>query len=402
MKILLIVIDGLGDKPIKKLNNKTPLESASTPNLDYLAKNGICGLMEPCFTMALPTSEEGHFSLFGYGPRKYRIKRGIFTARGSGIKLKPGDVALRGNFGTVDEKLNMIDRRAGRITDTQPLINSLNGMVVDNVRFLIKAAREHRVGIVMRNKNLSSYISDGDPYYGKLGKKAKKIVALDKSRKSKFTAQVLNKFLERAHEILKEHPLNKKREKAGLFVANYILTRGASSLYKIPSFKKRYKLKSCCVAGKILYKQIAEILGMKLVKVKGANGLVSTNLKGKVSASKRALKNYDFVFLHIKATDSLAEDGNFLGKRNFIEKIDKNIKPLLALKDTLIIVTADHSTCSLLKRHCRELIPLLIFGAERDSVSKFSEKACKRGTLGKIKQTHLVAKILRMIKKKNS
>jgi 2,3-bisphosphoglycerate-independent phosphoglycerate mutase len=112
MKILFIVLDGLGDKPIKKLNNKTPLESAKTPNLDYLAKEGMVGLMEPCFTAALPTSEEGHFSLFGYSPKVFKVKRGIFTASGAGMKLKKGDVALRGNFGTVDENLNMIDRRA--------------------------------------------------------------------------------------------------------------------------------------------------------------------------------------------------------------------------------------------------------------------------------------------------
>ena len=396
MKILFLVIDGLSERSIPQLKNRTPLESAETPNLDYLAEKGVSGLMKPLFTKAIPTSEEGHFSLFGYNPKKLNIRRGIFTAMGAGMKLKKGDVALRGNFGTVDRELNMIDRRAGRIKDTRALISSLEGMTINNVEFFLKPAGEHRVGIVMRGKNLSSKISDGDPHYSSLGKRVKRIVPLDKSSKSFFTAKVLNEFLKESHKILKEHPLNRKRKKKGLPAANYILTRGASSLQKIPSFKEKYNLKACCVAGKILYKQIALVLGMKLIKVKGANGLVSTNLKGKIRAAIKALKKYDFIFLHIKATDSLAEDGDFLGKRKFIEKIDKNIKPLLGLKNSLIVVTADHSTCCSLKRHCKELIPFLIYGKEKDSVSKFSEKDCKKGKLGLIKQTDLMGKILKL------
>ena len=396
MKILFLVIDGLGDRPIPQFKSKTPLEAARTPNLDYLAEKGVCGLMEPFSTTAIPTSEESHFSLFGYNPKDLNIRRGIFTAKGAGMKLKKGDVALRGNFGTVDRKLNMIDRRAGRIKDTRALISSLDGMVINNVKFFLRSAGEHRVAIVMRGRNLSSKILDGDPHYYSLGKKVKKIVPLDKSSKSTFTARVLNEFLKESHKILKEHPLNKKRKKKGLPVANYILTRGASSLQKVLSFKKKYNLKACCVAGKILYQQIALFLRMKLIKVKGANGLVSTNLKGKIRASMKALKKYDFVFLHIKATDSLAEDGNFLGKRKFIKKIDKSIKPLLRLKNTLIVVTADHSTCCSLKRHCKELIPFLIYGKGEDSVSKFSEKDCKKGELGLIKQTDLMGNILKL------
>jgi len=397
-KILLIVIDGLGDEPISQLKNQTPLEAAKTPNLDFLAKNGICGLVKPTFSTAIPTSEECHLALFGYDYKSYPVKRGLFTALGAGMKMKKGDVALRGNFGTVDENLNMIDRRAGRITKTEPLIKSLNGIVINGIKFLIKNAGEHRIGIVMRGKNLSPKISDGDPHYGKLEERIKKILPLKKNKKAIFTAQVLNKFLEKAHLILKNHPLNIERKKKGLPPANYILTRGASSLIKLPSFKRRYSLKACCIAGKPLYKQIGKILGMDLIKVKGANGLPNTNLKGKIQAVKRAFKNYDFVFLHIKAADSLAEDGNFLGKKDFIEKLDKNLELILKLKDVLIVVTGDHSTCSILKRHCKIPIPILISGTERDKIEKFSEKECKKGKFGKIKQIDLMKKILKYAK----
>lgn len=422
-KILFIIIDGLGDKPIKALGNKTPLEAAKTPNLDWLAKNGICGLVEPFYTMAIPTSEESHFSLFGYNSKKYQIRRGIFTVTGAQMKLKKDDVALRGNFATVGKNLNIVDRRAGRITNTKQLIKALDGMKVDGVNFLIAPAGEHRIGIIMRGKNLSSQISDGDPHYSSLGRKAKKIVPQDYNspttqyKRAEFTARVLNKFLEKSHQILKGHPLNKKRKKQGLLPANFILVRGASSLKKIPSFSKKYGLRACCIAGKLLYKQIGKFLGMDLINVKGTNGLPSTNLKGKFLAVKRVFKKYDFVFLHIKATDSLAEDGNFKAKKQFIEKIDKNLKFLFnyshgpirisrgqrpsegfshALKNTLIVTTADHSTCCSLKRHCREPIPAVIYGNGRDSVKEFSEKACKKGKLGKIDQLKLMSKILKM------
>ncbi len=392
-KIALIIIDGLGDRPISGLKNKTPLEAAKTPNLDWLVKEGICGLMIPVHQTAIPTSEEGHLSLFGYDTKKYSVRRGLFTATGSGIKMEKGDVALRGNFATVDYKFKVIDRRAGRIDKTRPLIKALNGIIIDKVRCLVRYAGGYRIGIVLRGKGLSNKISDGDPHYGKLEIGLRKIVPLDKSASAKFTAQVLNKFLDKAHLILNEHPFNEGKA----LPANYILVRGASSLVRLPNFNKRYGLRACCIAGKALYMQIGGLLGMDLIKVKGADGSINTNLKGKISAVEKNLKKYDFVFLHIKATDSLAEDGDYLGKKKFIEKIDRSLKPLLGLRNTLIVVTADHSTCCSLKRHCKELIPLLIYGAGVDDVSQFSEKDCRKGKLGKMKQTDLMKNILKSI-----
>jgi len=398
-KIFFVVIDGLGDEPIPEFSGKTPLEQAKTPNLDYLAKNGICGQLEVEFSGATPTSEEGHFSLFGYNPKIYKIRRGIITATGCGIKAKKGDIGLRGNFATVDKKLNIIDRRAGRIKNPEPFIKALKGIEINGIKFLIKSATEHRLGIIMRGKGLSYNISDNDPFYGKLGKKARKIRALKKTEKSVFTAKVLNKFLKKTARILESHPENKKRIKKGLPIVNYILTRGASALPKVPSFLEKYSFSACCIAGKFLYQQISKILGMDLIKIKGASGKPSTNLKGKFKAAKNALFKYDFVFLHIKATDSLAEDGNFLGKKKFIEKIDRNVKEIKNLKNILLVITSDHSTCSLLKRHCYRPCPVLIYGAGKDKVKEFSEKACRKGKLGKIKQVKLMNRVLKLYKR---
>jgi 2,3-bisphosphoglycerate-independent phosphoglycerate mutase len=421
MKILLIIIDGLGDRPIAELGNKTPLEAARAPNLDYMAQQGVCGLITPFLFPGekIPTSEGTHIALFGF--QNYFLGRGPYEAMGVGMKMNAGDVALRVNFATVGKNLKIIDRRANRIERTRPFIDALSDIKIDGVKFLIKKSFGHRAVLVLRCltydvKHLSAEISDNDSHKNKV--KIKKIIPLNQSKEAKFTADVLNEYLSKAEHILEDHPLNKKRIKQGLLAANYLLVRGAGRFKETPSFKKRYNLKAACVAGGGLYKGVAKILGMDLIKVKGATGMADTNLKAKFRVAKNALcpvkcrsaaispkaklfnrvKKYDFVFLHIKATDTFAHDNDFIGKKDFIEKIDKNIKSILGLKNTIIAITADHSTSCDLKRHCLEPIPILIYGDGKDNVSQFSERACAKGKLKKIKQTCLMPKILDLAK----
>ena len=390
-KILLIVIDGLGDEPIPALNNKTPLEAAKTKNLDFLAKEGLCGLLIPYFKKGNPTSEETHFSIFGYNPEIFNPGRGVLEALGVGEKIKKGDLCLRGNFATVDENLTIIDRRAGRIENTFCFLRALAKIKIKGVKIKLKKAFGHRFVLILRGKNLSENITSNDPK--KVGVRVLKI------KGEKRTAKILNEFLERAHSILERHPQNKKRKKEGLLVANYLLLRGAGKIKKIKTFKEKYGLKTAFVAGGTLYKGIGRYLGMKEIKVKGATGKANTNLKGKFLAAKKTLKKFDFVFLHIKATDTFSEDGDFLGKMKFIEKIDQNLKPILNLKNTLIVVCGDHATCSLLKSHCKREVPILIFGngKEKNKIKKFSEKECQKGSLGKIRQLEVMEKILKLI-----
>ncbi|MBZ1356525.1 MAG: 2,3-bisphosphoglycerate-independent phosphoglycerate mutase [Candidatus Nealsonbacteria bacterium] len=390
-KVLFLIIDGLGDSAIPEFNGKTPLESANTPNLDQLAKNGACGsvnafLMPP---FKLPDSSLSHFAAFGYDPKKYFPGRGICEALGVNFKLKEGDVALRVNFGTVDENLIIVDRRAGRIADTSELVKAISGIKIDGVSFIVKDSMSHRAVLVLRGTNISDKITDNDKK--KMGIKPLRIKPRDKSREAIFTAKVLNEFLEKAHEILKVHPLNKKRK----LPANYLLVRGVGKMKVIPSFEEKHGMKAVCIAGGDLYKGIARALGMKVLSVKGSNIFFDTNLKGEINSSVRSLKDNDFVFWHIKATDSLAEDGNFIKKRLFIERIDREIFPLMNLKNTLLVITSDHSTCSLKKSHCKKLIPTIISGpkVKADSVSSYSEKSCLRGSLGKMEQLNLMKKV---------
>ena len=227
-KIILVIIDGLGDEKIPRLENKTPLEAAKTPNFDFLAKEGICGLMVPFKfrEQEYPTSDVAHLALLGFDPRKYYLGRGVYEAFGAGVSLKSGDVALRVNFGTVDKNLKIINRRAGRIEKTESLIKALNKIKIEGVKFYLKKAFGHRAVLRIRSKKkLSSAIEDGDPH--KVGVKVKKIKPKDDSESAKFTAKILNQYLEKAHQILENHSLNKKRKKKGLLPANFLLVRGA-------------------------------------------------------------------------------------------------------------------------------------------------------------------------------
>jgi len=392
-KVVLIIIDGLGDEPIPQLGNKTPLEAARIPNFDFLAKNGVCGLVLPWHEKGkLPTSEDTHLAIFGYDPKKSNPGRGVLEVLGIGEKIKKGDVCFRGNFATVNENLVVVDRRAGRIEDTKDLIESLNKIKIKGVKVIVKKAFGHRIGIIFRGKNLSAKVSSNDPK--KVGVEVLKI------KGEKRMVKIVNEFLEKARAILENHPKNKKRVKEGKLPANYILLRGAGKFRKIESFKEKYGLKAGFIAGGALYKGIGRYLGMEEIKVKGADGTIKTNLRGKFLAVKKAIKNYDFIFLHIKACDNLAEDGKFLEKKEFIEKIDQNLQPILNLKDVLIVVTGDHSTCSLKKSHCNLPNPILIYGAEKDGCENFSERECKKGKLGILKQIDLMKKIFTLTKVK--
>lgn len=395
MNIVLVVIDGLGDRPIPELQNRTPLEAAETPNLDQAAGQGVTGLVEPFFTseQGYPRSDTAHLALLGHDPQQDYLGRGSYEVAGIGMDLQKGDVALRGNFGTVDENLVVKDRRAGRISETQALVETLQGKTIQGVKFLVKKAYGHRAGVIMRSeKKLSDKITNGDPHRTEV--KVNTIEPTEDTEAAMFTAEVLNEFLEWAHQVLKEHSFNEGRKERGKLPGNYLLVRGAGQLKDTEKFLKKYGLKAACIAGGALYKGIGKLLGMDLIEAPGDTGLPDTDLEGKFETTARNSGKYGLVFVHVKPTDNLAEDGNYQGKKEFIERIDKTIEPVLNLDNTLVVVTADHSTCCALRRHCVEPVPLLVNDSEQDQVKKFSERACKKGSLGKIKQGKVMSKLI--------
>lgn len=385
-KVVLMICDGLGDRPVKELGNLTPLEAAKTPNLDKLASEAECGLMHTLGRGKIPGSDTAHLTIFGYPIDQCYSGRGPIEVAGLGLELQGGDVALRGNFGTVDDNLVIKDRRAGRILMVEPLTEALDGMEVDGVKFIVKPGNAHRAGVIMRGKGLSGAIVDADPHVPDVS--VRTVTATDDTPEAKHTAEVLNKFLSQAHKVLKDHPFNAEREKDGKLPANFLLVRGGGQYKGLEHFKEKYDLSSCCIAGGGLYKGVGAFLGMDIIDVPGATGLPDTDIEAKFKTVLKKLDEYDFVFVHVKATDSLAEDGNWEGKRDFIEKIDSAASLLTELSpETLLVVTADHSTASEMKAHSADPVPIMFHGGNGESirvdkVSEFNERACADGGLG--------------------
>jgi len=394
MKSLLIVCDGMGDR---LTNGKTPLEAAKTPNMDYLAKEGICGIMDTVGTGVRPGSDTSHLSLFGYDPFEVYTGRGPFEARGAGVELKKGDVAFRANFASLKDGM-IIDRRAGRDEEgLEELSKELQGMEFDGVKVLFKRCKGHRAVLVLRGKDLSCAVSETDPE--EVGVVPNKSKPLDKDPKSVRTAQVLNKFTEKAKEILDKNAVNKKRIAKGKLPANLVLARGCGMEPNIQSFEKRYGINATCVSATSLIMGVCKSLGMDVIEVPEANGHVDSNIGKKANAAIKALEKYDFVFLHIKGTDEASHDGNFAAKTEMLERIDTEvIGPILKkvdLKNTTIVLTADHSTPLRLKQHSADPVPICIFGDVRtDDVTKYSERTCAKGGLLRICGRNLMGIIL--------
>jgi len=393
-KVLLIICDGLADRPISPLGDKTPLEAAIKPNLDKLVKRGMTGLMHTVDIGVRPGSDVAHLSIFGYDTESYYTGRGPFEALGYGFDLKAGDVALRGNFATVDTNLVILDRRAGRINETQALVDILDKTEIDGVEILLKKGTGHRVAVILRGANLDDKITDCDPHIEKMPIQDAKSKLNEKNAKK--TADIVNKFVRQSYEMLKKHPINLKREQDNLQPANIILLRGAGKLPSIPNFNDKYKLKAACIAGAGLYRGIAKILGMEIINVPGATGQIDSDLAAKIETALAWTAKYNFIFVHIKGADILAEDGNYMGKKQFIEKIDQALASVVGRNDILLVVTADHTTSSQLRMHTADPVPVLIAGTNlhTDAVESFGERAAASGKLGQIKGKHLMPMIL--------
>ena len=381
MKILLIIADGLGDRPFGPLDGKTPLEAASKPNLNALAREGMIGLIDPILPGIIPGSDTSHLNYLGYDPFKYYTGRGPFEAMGTGLKLKGGDVAFRANFATVDEKGVVTDRRAGRIREgTSDLAKPLN-MRIEDVEVLFREGTEHRAALVLRGEGITTDVSDNDPHAE--GLKPREIVATNENGKK--TARILNEFYRLSLEILKAQPLNSKRRAEGMKEANAILYRGGGLVPTLPNFNERYSLKAGYVAAVALVSGICRLVGLKDFSPRGVTGSTDTDVKAKFAAAVEALKEVDFVLVNVKGTDIAGHDGNGIGKKEFIERIDGALgETVMKIRDDIVICfTGDHSTPASAKEHTSDPVPILLHyhGCRRDGVGEFDEINAKDGYL---------------------
>ncbi len=388
-----MIIDGMGDRPIKELGYKTPLESAITPNMDKMAENGICGIMDPIRPGIRPGSDTSHISILGYDPYEVYTGRGPFEAAGVGVDVLPGDIAFRCNFSTADEDGIITDRRAGRIREgTEELARSINGIDIDqDVEVIFKESTGHRAVLVLRGGGLSDKVSDADPKHE--GNPPKMVVAIDGSQEANKTANILNKIVKESYEILKDHPLNLKRIEAGKPPANIIIPRGAGAVPNVQPFSEKYGLKPVCIAETGLIKGIAKIAGMELVNIKGATGGIDTNLENiKNGIMETASKDYDFMLINVDGADEAGHDGQMGEKIKFIEKVDAVIGELIKIEDAYFILTADHSTPISTMDHTGDPVPIVICGPEVrvDDVKEFNERSAAMGGLCRIRGNNIM------------
>jgi 2,3-bisphosphoglycerate-independent phosphoglycerate mutase len=282
----------------------------------------------------------------------------------------------------------VVDRRAGRIdTKTSAALAKRISMKLDNVDAIFQGSVEHRGALVLRGAGLSSNVSPTDAHEGEAQPPCH---ALDDSPEAKRTAELVNRFTRMAASILSASPENEGRK----CPANAVLLRGAGNFVQVPSFHQRFGLHSVCIAGGALYRGVASFMGMDLIIVPGATGDKNSNLEAKARAAAKAIDSYDMVFLHIKMCDSFSHDGDFKGKAQAIEKIDRVI-PILEKTGASIIVTGDHSTPVSLRNHSGHEVPILVYRGERsDDVSRFDEISCAKGGLGHIRGKDVVPLIL--------
>jgi 2,3-bisphosphoglycerate-independent phosphoglycerate mutase len=374
-KIVLLVMDGLGGLP-REMGGPTELEAAFTPNLDRLAREGMVGLMHPVGVGISPGSGPGHLGLFGYDPLKSLIGRGVLEAVGIGLTLSENDVAARGNFCTVDENGIITDRRAGRISTQEcaRMVGLIEDITLPGVELIVKPVRDYRFALILRSPGLSNNLNETDPQ--KTGLKPLRVKAQDGSAEAKRTAELVNQWVQKVHERIKDQR-----------PANMVTLRGWSKEPGLPTFKDIFKLHAAALAVYPMYKGLASLVGMTLIE-----GL--TNIDDQVAALKKEWDLYDFFFVHYKYTDSRGEDGDFDAKIQEIEKVDRVIPDILELKPDVLVVTGDHSTPAVLKSHSWHPVPVLLWapGVTRTNpdVKEFGESHCLRGALGQFNGVDLM------------
>jgi 2,3-bisphosphoglycerate-independent phosphoglycerate mutase len=370
-KIVLLVMDGVGGLPHPE-TGKTELESARRPNLNHIARDSLCGLIDPISPGITPGSAPGHLAIFGYNPVKYNIGRGIVEALGIDLELKPDDIAARGNFCTVDAEGIITDRRAGRIPTEKStkLCRLLNNIAIDGAEISVLPVKEHRFVLILRGESLSPELADSDTQQARLA--PKKVEAL--SPQAQKTARIANDFVFQARSLLQDEA-----------PANMVLLRGFSRRPNIPPISEIYKLKPAAIAIYPMYRGLARLVGMRVLQG-------GENITDQLNSLRRYYADYDFFFVHFKNTDARGEDGDFQAKVQSIEELDNALPSLLNLDPEVLIITGDHSTPATLAMHSWHPVPFMLKSewCPPDDVIEFSERACLAGGMGRFPATEIM------------
>lgn len=380
-KVALVVLDGVGG--LAGPDGKTSLEAAATPNLDRLAAEGVCGFHDPVAPGITPGSGPAHIGLFGYDPLARMIGRGVLDTAGTPFEFKHGDLAARLNFATLAKDGTVADRRAGRIPDEEGkrVVAKLAAAIteIDGVELLIQHVKEYRAAAIFRGTDLDGRLCDSDPQKTGLAPITVAPTEDDPTDKAVRAAELANGFIARAREVLADEPK-----------ANFVMMRGFDVYEPLPNFAALYQWRPVAIAAYPMYKGVAKLAGMRVIEEGQAS------LEDEFALVEKHWADTDFLFLHVKKTDSAGEDGNFKKKIEVIEHFDALLPRLLALKPDVVCVTGDHSTPCPLASHSWHPVPVCIHSASArtDPCRSFSETAFTTGGLGRIHSTELLPLLL--------
>ncbi len=417
--MIYVLLDGVGDLPHPNLQGKTPLEAGVTPNLDKLAKNGAMGEVISVGKGIAPESDIAVFNMLGY---KFQhsdyVGRGVIEAIGVGIDFKDGDLALRGNFATLDDEGIITDRRAGRKIEKEDA-NAVAKEIEQQIQFshpnssvVVSPTIGHRVTVRIRSEqeSLSSNITNSDPAYARVAGmgiakavsdflKIDKCLPLDETNEAKLSAKLVNEFTEQSINIMKRSDINKRRNQEKKKLLSCILLRDAGNKYPVVTpINDLYSMNFSCIVDMPVELGISEVLKMKTFE---AGNLTDYEEKARVAA--KAMETQNVIYVHLKGPDEFGHDGDAAGKMNNIEEIDRRFfGTLLDNIDTskiAVVISADHSTPCINKGHSDDPVPLLVSGdsIKDDGTVRVTEKEAKKGSLGLIEGAQVVKTVLDLI-----
>lgn len=418
--MIYVLLDGVGDLPHPDLDGKTPLQTANTPILDKIASNGVIGEVISVGKGIAPESDIAVFNMLGY---KFNhadyAGRGVMEAIGIGLDFKDGDLALRGNFSTLDDEGVIIDRRAGRHIEKEDALGVAKE-IEEKIKFLnpdtevaVAPTIGHRVTVRIRNNSqkLSSKITNTDPAYSNIGGmgvakavgdflKIEKCLPLEEIENSKLTADLVNEFSDQSISILKQSEINHKRTEQNKKHLSCILLRDAGNKYPdVIPINEKYSMNFSCIVDMPVELGISEVLKMKAFE---AGGLTDYEEKAKVAA--KAMETQNAIYVHLKGPDEFGHDGDAIGKMKNIEEIDQRFfKTLVENIDTskvAIVISADHSTPCINKGHSDDPVPVLVSGdfIKKDGTTRMTEEQAKKGSIGLLEGAQVVEKSLELIK----
>jgi 2,3-bisphosphoglycerate-independent phosphoglycerate mutase len=417
-RLLYVCLDGLGDEPNPDLDGLTPLEAADTPFLDSLAQKGRTGTVITVGEGIAPESDIAVFAILGYDPREEHPGRGVVEAVGTGMRFETGDLAYRINFATADWP-KITDRRVGRdlsSEESKELAKGVNeNLHLPGATFELLATVEHRGVLVMHSEDgpLSANVTNTDPAYGKQGHLGvalehfeNEVVhcdALDDSEEAKRAALLTNAFVEESHWIMDQATVNEVRRIEGKMPGNLILTRdGGDRIPQLQPISERSGMSWGCFVEMPVERGIALLLGMETVAVPRLTH--DDRYAEWADRAAAALDDYQALYVHLKGPDVPAHDGKAEDKKKIIETIDRaffgEVLPRLNMRDTVVAVTADHSTSCVREAHTAEPVPLLVSGAgvSPDGTVSFGEREAATGSLGLLAGTEIVPTLVELMR----